>query len=249
MKSLKAFLASLASATLMGVPVAHAMTVQPVVIDLKTSGRDMSQVVTVENTFANPLPVELTVQELRLTEDGVAATGTDPGDLLVFPPQALIQPGQTQTFRVQYVGDPALAASKHYYITVAQLPVKLPEGQSAIQILYNFQVLASISPAGLKPQLEVKSAQIGKDANGKPVAVLTVANPSAVHGYLSANKLRLIEKDAAGKEQFRRTLSGPEIQQTVGFGLIGSGQTRKVTIPVELPLSDGTVEASISPEG
>ncbi|MCX7284623.1 MAG: fimbria/pilus periplasmic chaperone [Novosphingobium sp.] len=249
MKSLKAFLASLASTTLLAVPVAQAMTVQPVVIDLKTSGREMSQVVTVENTFANPLPVELTVQELRLTEDGVAATGQDPGDLLVFPPQALIQPGQTQTFRVQYVGDPALAASKHYYITVAQLPVKLPEGQSAIQILYNFQVLASISPAGIKPQLEVKTAQVGKDANGKPVAVLTVANPSAVHGYLSANKLRLIEKDSAGKEQFRRTLSGPEIQQTVGFGLIGSGQTRKVTIPVELPLADGTVEASISPEG
>lgn len=225
------------------------MTVQPVVIDLKTSGREMSQVVTVENTFANPLPVELTVQELRLTDDGVAATGKDPGDLLVFPPQALIQPGQTQTFRVQYVGDPALAASRHYYITVAQLPVKLPEGQSAIQILYNFQVLASVSPLGAKPQLEVKAAQVVKDANGNPVAMLSVANNSPVHGYLSANKVRLVERDAAGKEQFKRTLSGPEIQQTVGFGLIGAGQTRKVTIPVVLPSADGVVEASITPEG
>jgi len=44
-------------------------------------------------------------------------------------------------------------------------------------------------------------------------------------------------------------LSGPEIQQTVGFGLIGAGQTRKVTIPIELPLADGVVEASITPEG
>lgn len=150
---------------------------------------------------------------------------------------------------MQYVGDPALAASRHYYITVAQLPVKLPEGQSAIQILYNFQVLASVSPSGAKPQLEVKSAQVVKDANGKPVAMLTVGNSSPVHGYLSANKVRLVEKDAAGKEQFKRTLSGPEIQQTVGCGLIGAGQTRKVTIPVELPSADGVVEASITPEG
>lgn len=245
----RAIRAALAMAVAAGGTAATAMTVQPVVIDLKTSGREMSQVVTVENTFANPLPVELTVQELRLTDDGVAATGKDPGDLLVFPPQALIQPGQTQTFRVQYVGDPALAASRHYYITVAQLPVKLPEGQSAIQILYNFQVLASVSPSGAKPQLEVKSAQVVKDANGKPVAMLTVGNSSPVHGYLSANKVRLVEKDAAGKEQFKRTLSGPEIQQTVGFGLIGAGQTRKVTIPVELPSADGVVEASITPEG
>lgn len=249
MKYPKAIRAALAMALVAVGTAGTAMTVQPVVIDLKTAGREMSQVVTVENTFANPLPVELTVQELRLTDDGVAATGKDPGDLLVFPPQALIQPGQTQTFRVQYVGDPALAASKHYYITVAQLPVKLPEGQSAIQILYNFQVLASVSPSGAKPQLEVKSAQVVKDANGKPVAMLTVGNNSPVHGYLSANKVRLVEKDAAGKEQFKRTLSGPEIQQTVGFGLIGAGQTRKVTIPVVLPSADGVVEASITPEG
>ncbi len=241
----------LAASTLLAMPgaTALAMTVQPVVIDLKTSGRAMSQVVTVENTFANPLPVELTVQELALIENGVSPTGKDPGDLLVFPPQALIEPGQTQSFRVQYVGDPALSSSKHYYITVAQLPVKLPDGQSAIQILYNFQVLASVAPEGIKPQLEVRSAEIGKDAQGKPVAVLTVGNGSPVHGYLSANKLRLIERDASGKEQFRRTMSGPEIQQTMGFGLIGGNQTRKVTVPVELPLADGKVEASISPEG
>lgn len=249
MKFPKAIRAALAVALASAGSAGTAMTVQPVVIDLKTSGREMSQVVTVENTFANPLPVELTVQELRLTDDGVAATGKDPGDLLVFPPQALIQPGQTQTFRVQYVGDPALAASRHYYITVAQLPVKLPEGQSAIQILYNFQVLASVSPLGAKPQLEVKAAQVVKDANGNPVAMLSVANNSPVHGYLSANKVRLVERDAAGKEQFKRTLSGPEIQQTVGFGLIGAGQTRKVTIPVVLPSADGVVEASITPEG
>lgn len=226
-----------------------AMTVQPVVIDLQTSGRDMSKIITVENTFASPLPVELTIQELTLTDDGVSLTGKDPGDLLVFPPQALIQPGQTQTFRVQYVGDPALAASKHYYITVAQLPVKLPEGKSAIQILYNFQVLISVSPGGAKPSLSITSAQVGKNAAGKPVPVITVANASAAHGYLSSGRLRVVEKDASGKEVFRKTFSGPEIQQTIGFGLIGSNQTRRISVPVELPSETGTVEATISPGG
>ena len=38
-----------------------AMTVQPVVINLKTAGRGMTQILTVENTFATPLPVELRV--------------------------------------------------------------------------------------------------------------------------------------------------------------------------------------------
>ena len=227
-------------------PAALAMTVQPVVIDLQTSGRSMSQVVTVENTFANPLPVELTIQDLELTADGVKQTGKDNGDLLVFPPQALIAPGQTQTFRVQYVGDPELKRSRHYYITVAQLPVKLPQGQSAIQILYNFQVLVSVEPQGLKPAITITAATIGHDAKGKPVPLLTVNNPSGAHGYLANGHLRIIEKDAAGKEVFRKTLSGAEIQQTMGFGLIGGNQTRKVTIPVELPRDSGSVDASFS---
>lgn len=241
--------AAAAAPAALAVSPASAMTVQPVVVDLQTAGRDMSKVVTVENTFANPLPVELTIQELTLGEDGVTQTGKDPGDLLVFPPQAMIEPGQTQSFRVQYVGDPALAASKHYYITVAQLPVKLPEGQSAIQILYNFQVLVSVAPNGAKPALSVASAEVGKNAEGKPVPVITVSNPSPAHGYLSNNRLRVIQKNAAGTEIFRKAWSGAEIQQTIGFGLIGSNQTRKVTVPVELPSEAGTVEASISPEG
>lgn len=239
----------LAALVLMTSPtVTWAMTVQPVMIDLNTSGRGMSQTITVENTFATPLPVELRVQELKVTANGVELTGVDPGDLLVFPPQAIIEPGQTQSFRVQYVGDPDLAASKHYYITVAQLPVKLPEGQSAIQILYNFQVLVSVTPSGVKPSLAIQSATIGRNAEGKPVPVITVSNTSAAHGYLSNGRLRIIQKDAEGKEIFRRALSGPEIQQTIGFGLIGANQNRVVQIPVELPSDGGTLEATFSAE-
>ena len=135
-RSFSSFLAAVAASfTLATVPgSAAAMTVQPVVIDLTTSGRGMGQVMTVENTFDRPLPVEIRMEGLRLTPDGVQPTGRDTGELAVFPPQALIQPGQRQTFRVQYVGDPAVAASKHFYVTAAQLPVQLPEGGSNIQL-------------------------------------------------------------------------------------------------------------------
>src|SRR3954468_23222930 len=93
----------MASVAMLGISTAvYAMTVQPVVIDLTTSGRGMSQVVTVENSFDRPLPVELRMETLDLTADGVKATGRDSGELAVFPPQALIAPGQRQNFRVQY---------------------------------------------------------------------------------------------------------------------------------------------------
>ena len=68
-----ALLACVAAAGL--APAAKAMTVQPVVIDLTTSGRSMSQVVTVENSFDKPLPVELRIETLDLTADGAKPTG------------------------------------------------------------------------------------------------------------------------------------------------------------------------------
>jgi fimbrial chaperone protein len=236
------------SLTIFPVSQSVAMTVQPVVINLTTTGNGMTQIVTVENTFTNPLPVELRVDELVVDGDMLKPSGKDPGDLLIFPPQAIIQPGQTQSFRIQYVGDPALAKSKHYYVTVAQLPVKLPEGQSAIQILYNFQVLISVAPRGAKPNLKVASAAVVKNAEGKNVPSITLDNDSPAHAYLSEGKLRVIAKDASGKEVFRRALSGPEIQQTIGFGLVGSGQKRTMQIPLELPSDAVQVDAQYTPE-
>lgn len=241
--------ALLAIGLLLAPTPAITMTVQPVIINLTPIGRGMTQILTVENTFASPLPVEIKVEGLGFDANGVKGTGKDPGELLVFPPQALIQPGQTQSFRVQYVGDPDFAQSKHFYITVAQLPVKLPEGQSAIQILYNFQVLVSIAPLGAKPAIKIDRAEIDKNAAGKPVAALTISNPSKAHGFLSQGRLRIVQRDASGKEVFRRVMSGPEVQQTIGFGLIGAGQTRRVLVPVELPVQGGSVEAQYTPEG
>lgn len=226
-----------------------AMTVQPIVIDLETAGREMSQVISVENTFETPLPVELTIQRLELTTDGVKLTGEDDGNLLVFPPQAIIQPGQTQAFRIQYVGDPDLAESHHYYVTVAQLPIELPEGQSAIQILYNFQVLISVGPNGMKPSISVTEAQIVTDENGQHQPLLTVHNDSPRYGYLSQGRIRVVSYDASGKEVFRETLNGPEIQQRMGFGLIGGNQDRQVRIPTNLPNADGRVEVTFIPGG
>lgn len=225
-----------------------AQTVKPLVVDLATTGRGISQVISVENTSANALPVELTVQELIIEANETILTGVDPGEVIVFPPQATIQPGQTQSFRLQYVGDPALARSKHYYVTVAQVPVTGRAGVSGVQVVFNFQVLASVGPRGARPELRVQTAEIGADESGNPAPVVTMANDSATYGYLSRGRLRVIGRDASGREVFRRTYTGPELGQMVGMGLIGSGQQRQFTLPGALPSGTGSIEARFTPD-
>src|SRR3546814_3225739 len=120
-------------------------------------------------------------------------TSQDPGDLVVFPAQAVIQPGQSQVFRVQYVGDAELDKSRHYYVTVAQLPVQLPQGETGIQVLYNIQVVASVQPRDGKPDLKITGTKIGRNADGHAVPIVTVANSSATHGYLSRGRLTIVK--------------------------------------------------------
>ena len=226
---------------------AYAMTVQPVIIDLSPSGRQMSAVVQVQNTFPTPLPVELRAQTADFENGTLKGLGGETDDLLIFPPQALIAPGRTQSFRVQWVGDPELAKSKHYYVTVAQLPVKLPEGQSAVQVLYNFQVIVSVGVPGVKPAVAIESAIITTTGDGQPRVTLNLVNPSNTYGYLSAGSLKVVQRDAAGKEIFSRTLTSTEIQQEIGFGLVGAGQSRQLLTPIVLPQAGGTLEAEFTP--
>jgi P pilus assembly chaperone PapD len=236
---------ALVAASAVVVPPAAATTVQPIVIDLSSTGARKSQTITVANTNASRLPVEIRVESLAFDDDGVRIDGVSK-DLAVFPAQAVIEAGRTQTFRVQWAGGP-VDRSKSYYVTVAQAPVALPQGESAIQVLYNFQVLVTVAPPRAKANLTVESASIGRDADGKPAPVLVVHNDSIAHAYLSRGTLSLVERDSAGKTIFERTLAPSEIQQSIGYGLVGPGQRRSLTLPVSLPSGSGSLEARFLP--
>ena len=235
-----------AAAALLIVGVVAAMTVQPVVVDMSMTGRQMSAPVRVENNGPNPLPVEVRLVETDFAVDAVGASDRLSDDIIAFPPQAIIPPGETQVFRLQYVGDPGADRSKHYYAEVAQLPVELPEGQSAIQILYNFQVMVNVaSPTAGDAALTIESAEIVQNAEGKNMAAFTVRTSGRNYGYLSSGNLTIRHTDAAGNETVRRTLTGNEIQQMIGFGLVGPEMTRRFVSPVEVGSADGQVEATL----
>jgi hypothetical protein len=116
-----------------------------------------------------------------------------------------------------------------------------------VQIVYNFQVLVSAGATGGKPALAIQSAAIG-EKDGKPAPTITVINSGTTYGYLSRQPLRLVETDASGKEVFSKTIQGDEFQQLVGLGLIATGQTRTITLPLALPARSGTLTATLLDE-
>src|SRR3546814_12757731 len=129
-------------------------------------------------------------------------------------------------FPVHYVGDAELDKSRHYYVTVAQLPVQLPQGETGIQVLYNIQVVASVQPRDGKPDLKITGTKIGRNADGHAVPIVTVANSSATHGYLSRGRLNIVQRDASGRERIRQTLTGRSEERRVGKGWVSTWRFR-----------------------
>jgi len=228
--------------------VQAAMTVQPVILDLKSLGRDTGGQIRVENTGTTPLPVEIRLVDAELLPDTVKASDRLTEDLIAIPSQAIIPPGATQAFRVQYIGDPEVPHSRHFYAEVAQQPVEVPGGQSTIQVLYNFQAMVNVASATAgDPVLTIEGAEIVHPAPDAPARIaFTVHNAGDNYGYLSNGSVKLVQRNAAGEEIFQRTLNSSDVQQMIGFGLVGPETSRKFVAPIDLESADGTAEVKLS---
>jgi fimbrial chaperone protein len=244
---MRRFIAGCFIAAFTTIAPATAMVVQPMVIDLVPGTRQGAALVTVENTFSLPLTVEMRVHEAEPGETGLAATTRESNDLLAFPPQALIPPGQTQTFRVQWVGDVVPTTSHHYFVTVAQLPVEFPEGQSAVQLLYNFDVAVNVAVPALEPSISVTAAEAWTNPETGTVRPrITFANSSSTYGYVSDGRVR-VNYTAPDGRAAERVLTPRELRDGIGFGLVAAQASRTLVLPVDLAIAGGAVEAVFIP--
>src|SRR3546814_9580813 len=75
-------------------------------------------------------------------------------------------------------------------------------------------VVASVQPRDGTPDLKITGTKIGRNADGHAVTIVTVANSSATHGYLSSGRLTIVQRDASARDLIRQTLNGPDIQRS-----------------------------------
>ncbi len=224
------------------VPVASAkaMSVTPIVIDMSTAGNTRTAQISVVNDGAKPLPVEIVVSQIELDEKGEMTSKAAGDEFLIFPPQAMVPAGATQNFRIQWVGDPAIKTSQSYIFSVNQVPVKMPEGKSGVQVVFNFATIVNISPPGGSSSISLVSTGVGKDDKGKTRPEVTVKNPGNVHAKLTEATIKL----SAGS--WSETLTPEKLRQSMGVGLVQPGKTRKFMLPADLP--DGVTQVTASIE-
>lgn len=228
--------------------LAASINVQPVIIDLETTGRKASGIVTLQNTFPDAIPVEVTVHPVRVVNGELAEIDTEEAEnILVFPTQAVVETGGTQAFRIQWVGEAAPAASEHFYVTVAQLPVALSNDVNAIQVLHRFRILVNIGTRGEGPELTVENVEIIKDETGTAQPRAVISNLGANYGYVAQHRMTVSQTDANGQTVMRETFQPEEIQQLLGLGMVPSGASRILPLGLNLPSDEGHVAIHLTP--
>lgn len=236
-RSVLASLAFVYSMTAVG--SAFALTVSPVQIELVALGDRNRATVTVLNDSEHPLAIEAVVQRMMLDENGKSQTAKAGDEFLLMPPMALIPPGGTQNFRVQWLGDPMMEASQSFYIFFNQIPVKMPKDHKGVQVVVSMGVIANVAPAQGAPSLQVVGTGIVVDKGGKRRPTMTVLNPTNVHALLPQSTVRL----AGGS--WSETLPSGLLSEHLGSDLVQPGKRRKFVLPVEVPANVASIQASI----
>lgn len=224
----------------------EALQVKPMIFDMSAVGADSRKTLSVVNEAATPVPMELVVNRLDLGPNGemIPSPGGE-DDFLVFPPQTVIPPNATQTFRIQWIGDPDLAESRSYNISVKQLPVPPPEAADggthlSLQFVASFLTTVTVRPAQGRSSFEVRGAEATKTQDGKPAVALRVENTGNMHNYLANARIELRAKDWSKK------LKPEEVQSRCGPGLVLPKHTRRIVIPMDdLPSHPGPITASV----
>lgn len=219
---------------------AHALSITPITLEMSSTGKGTRAVITLANPSTEPVAIEPAFERIILDEHGNATREPVTGDhFLLLPLQALLPPGASQTFRLQWVGPPDIPQSESYFVTFNQLPVQGLAKKAGLTILAGFSVAVNVSPLQARPHIALVAADVDH-TDGKTRPTITVQNPTAAHALLKHADLTI----AANGVTYE--LPAHAFEEALGTGLLQPWHKRRFVLPIDLPHGTRAVTATIT---
>lgn len=213
------------AAALFSSTIAAAHEVEPLIIDLTPSGQGASATMRVTNRDPVPVAVEVFAEKRIIDENGVETRVKADSDFLLVPAQLRVEPGQTGTLRIRYIGGP-VEKSEGYAVTVAQLNLDNVE-QTGVKILVNFAASVHVVPRNAKSQVTASEPVIATPEGGTPAINFVISNSGARHQGMAAGRITLTTPDGR-----RQVLEGDIIRSVLKHTLIPAMASRNVSLPL-----------------
>ncbi|MGB3516123.1 MAG: fimbria/pilus periplasmic chaperone [Elainellaceae cyanobacterium] len=212
---------------------------------LEPSGSRSTGSFQVRSTGDEPVAVEIRVTERQMDLNGRETRPDAEDDFMIYPPQILLQPGQVQTVRVTWLGEPNPAYELPFRLIAEQLPIAFDQPDVEvttpvvrINALYNYVASLYISPRGGNSNVVLESAS-HQNINGQDALVVQFHNQGTAHQLLTG--LHLTLTSGAGEQTV--TLTPEQLQGVSGENLLAQNQ-RQFTIPWPAGLPVGPVTAT-----
>ncbi|WP_084397939.1 fimbrial biogenesis chaperone [Henriciella aquimarina] len=224
---------------------AWAYEFSPIIAQFSPTGSGAAKTFVVKNTHEEPIALQIEVYRRSADEMGNETREPEFDDFIVTPPQLVLAPGQSQSIRAQWIGDPNPDTELAYRLVVEQLPIPYKsEGEAngvAVDVKLGFRYEAAlyVVPAqGGEPEARIDHGEIVKSDDGDTFLRLTVKNEGKRRAILQHPVVTV----QAGGEILE--LSGEAIEPLNNRNII-AGTQAVVDVPVAETLAPGPVSASL----
>jgi P pilus assembly chaperone PapD len=198
--------------------------VSPLFIDLASQGDGARDTVVITNERDVGIAIE--VKALKIAPDA-GATGETAADhaFAVVPPQAFIEPGRSQQFRLVYLGDPNIAQSVEYHLAFQELPLSAgaPRAGNSVSLLLDLRVEVNVSPPGSSPELLVAALRAGADE-----MTFTIANAGTRYAVLGDYVFDVLDRN----DEVLATFSGEQLLSSNPSTKVPALSSRSFSMPI-----------------
>ncbi|BFM38518.1 fimbria/pilus periplasmic chaperone [Synechocystis sp. LKSZ1] len=223
----------------------------PMEMQFTPSGGGVNRSFLVQSAGDKPIAVQITIVKRQMAVDGAEVRTDAEEDFIIYPPQIILQPNQTQSVRVTWLGESSPTKELAYRIIAEQVPIESIESQPTesktervanIKVLFKYEGTIYITPSNASPQIILQTAEslVEKD---RTQLVLNFENQGTAHQLLNSLKVTLTSND--GKTV---TLQGEQLKGVIGENILAGNKRRFVLPwPKELPVGPVTATFETSP--
>jgi fimbrial chaperone protein len=218
----------------------------PMISNFAPAGREASQAFQVVNTSKEQsAAIELYMAKREMAVDGSETYRLEEAenDFLIYPPQTFLKPGEAQTVRVTWLGDPNPSKELAYRIIAQQVPLDTDTRstnaggrQLSITTLVRYAGSVYITPEGSTPDVVLESAVHQKGKAGVDELAITFHNQGTAHALLQGVTLTITP---VGQENKALTLTPENLKSINGENILAESKRRFVIPwPTGLPIGD-----------
>ncbi len=227
---------------------AHSYDLKPIIIQLAPNGAGATQSLVLTNTHKVPIAIEVRAFARKQNPDGSETRVPEDDDLIITPPQMVVAPGSSQSFKVRWVGDPAPEKELAYRLVTTQLPIKFKnekKGDVNVNVTMNYKYEAAlyIVPPKSVPSARLTGLTPVTDESGKTWLEARILSEGTRRAILDNPTLTITP--ASGGQPV--TLEGEAMAPVANLNIL-VGNERIVRLPWPEGLPAGPVSGELNTE-